>query len=219
VATVGGVIMCCINSGEKLKEYRKLLKISQKEAAGEKVSHSMISLIECGKTNLTTVTAIMLADNFNKIAKEKGIELDLSLKDFFYDDEFVKQSIQIKEGVEDVNEVGFYVEDILKFGYEYLNEEDFEKSLEYFQMALKTFINKNDDKNIIICYRGIYEALRLQNNIENFEMYIGKILLLLENNKEADYKLQYMILVLKYYNDIKEYDNLNKIINIVDRSY
>ena len=41
----------------------------------------MISLIESGKVQLTTVTAMILSDNFNKIAAEKGIELNLTLKD------------------------------------------------------------------------------------------------------------------------------------------
>lgn len=64
-----------------IKKYRKLLNISQKEAACGRLSHSMISLIESGKVQLTTVTAMILSDNFNKIAAEKGIELNLTLKD------------------------------------------------------------------------------------------------------------------------------------------
>lgn len=71
------------NSGELVKKYRTLLKISQKEAAGNRMSHSMVSLIESGKIQMTTVTAMILADNFNKIAASKGLELNLSLKDLF----------------------------------------------------------------------------------------------------------------------------------------
>jgi transcriptional regulator with XRE-family HTH domain len=215
VAEVGGVKMCCVNSGEKLKEYRKLLKISQKEAAGERVSHSMISLIECGKTNLTTVTAIMLADNFNKIAKEKGIELSLSLKDFFYDDEAYLSNSEMKEKVEEVKKSDINVEKLLKLGYECLEEYDAEKALGYFQKALKTFMDNNDAKNIIASYKGIYEALILQNDIESFEIHINKLLFLLENEKEADFKLQYMILTLRYYNDTKNYEKLNELVNNV----
>lgn len=71
------------NSGDMVKKYRTLLKISQKEAAGNRMSHSMISLIESGKIQMTTVTAMILADNFNKIAASKGIDLNLSLRDLF----------------------------------------------------------------------------------------------------------------------------------------
>ena len=47
----------------------------------------MISLIESGKVQLTTVTAMILSDNFNKIAAEKGIELNLTLKDLLAQDQ------------------------------------------------------------------------------------------------------------------------------------
>jgi HTH-type transcriptional regulator, quorum sensing regulator NprR len=79
--------LCCVNGGHRIKEYRKMLNISQKEAAGNRLSHSMISLIESGKIGLTTVTAIILADNLNRIAAEKGIQLNLSLKDLLISSE------------------------------------------------------------------------------------------------------------------------------------
>lgn len=83
------------NSGNMVKLYRNLLKISQKEAAGTRMSHSMVSLIESGKIQLTTVTAMILADNFNKIAASKGIELNLSLKDLLCNDSYyMKESIR-----------------------------------------------------------------------------------------------------------------------------
>ncbi|WP_139904641.1 helix-turn-helix domain-containing protein [Clostridium thermarum] len=84
-----------IDSGNMVKLYRNLLKISQKEAAGTRMSHSMVSLIESGKIQLTTVTAMILADNFNKIAASKGIELNLSLKDLLSNDSYyIKENIR-----------------------------------------------------------------------------------------------------------------------------
>lgn len=78
-----------MNNGNRniIKKYRNLLNVSQKEAACGRLSHSMISLIESGKVQLTTVTAMILSDNFNKIAAEKGIELNLTLKDLLAQDQ------------------------------------------------------------------------------------------------------------------------------------
>lgn len=93
----GKITLGCMNSGERIKEYRKMLKISQKQAANGRLSHSMISLIESGKIQLTTVTAIILADNLNKIAAERGINLNLSLKDMIMSkEEYVEENCKKK---------------------------------------------------------------------------------------------------------------------------
>jgi len=72
--------------GERLKYYRKFLRISQKELADNKVSSNLISLIERGRVPLSTVTASILVHNLNKISNERKMSLNLSIRDLMMSD-------------------------------------------------------------------------------------------------------------------------------------
>jgi transcriptional regulator with XRE-family HTH domain len=212
-------------SGEKIKQYRKILKVSQKEAAGSKMSHSMISLIEGGKTHLTTVTAIMIADNLNKIAANKGIELNLSLKDFYTSERsdtlesLMGKADSSKKSEDNIDipkelEGKVKLETLLDLGYEALEGKSFQNSLAYFELALENSLIEEEHEYIIKSYKGIYEVFKVRETKENFEKYIGKILELFINGEDCKLKLPYMVLALKYYSDISDYEKIRSIINL-----
>lgn len=99
--------MNMVSVGDRLKYYRKLLNISQKELADNKVSSNLISLIERGRVPLSTVTASILVDNINKISIGRGINLSLSIKDLMISDEdyIRKVSLERLNGQKSVAEV------------------------------------------------------------------------------------------------------------------
>jgi tetratricopeptide (TPR) repeat protein len=70
-----------LSIGQRVRYYRKILNISQKELADSKVSSNLISLIERGRVPLSTVTASILVDNINRISEQRGLELHLSIRD------------------------------------------------------------------------------------------------------------------------------------------
>lgn len=74
--------MDTMSTGEKIRYYRKLLNITQKELAGKNMSVNLIKYLEADKRNLTINKAIIFVSTFNTVAKQKGIELNLTLKDF-----------------------------------------------------------------------------------------------------------------------------------------
>lgn len=68
--------------GEKIRYYRKLLYMTQKELAGKNMSVNLVKYLEANKRNLTINKAVIFVNIFNTAAKQKGIELNLTLKDF-----------------------------------------------------------------------------------------------------------------------------------------
>lgn len=64
-----------LTPGQKLKEMRKRLKMTQKDLQIDYISRGLISMIEIGERTLTKDTAIKLADKFRQKAEELNIYL------------------------------------------------------------------------------------------------------------------------------------------------
>jgi transcriptional regulator with XRE-family HTH domain len=71
-----------MSTGEKIRYYRKLLNMTQKELAGKNMSVNLVKYLEANKRNLTINKAILFVNTFNNAAMQKGMELNLTLKDF-----------------------------------------------------------------------------------------------------------------------------------------
>jgi tetratricopeptide (TPR) repeat protein len=155
-----------INSGDIVKSYRCLLKISQKEAAGARMSHSMVSLIESGKIQLTTVTAMILADNFNKIAASKGIELNLSLKDLLSNDNYyIKENI--KKALKDAHEQNSSVEEYNAI-FEKAKENNCFETMAEIKLTLGMLLEQREDFNVAInCYNSAIEYYKFIEDYSN----------------------------------------------------
>lgn len=76
-----------IKTGGRIKYYRNLLHLTPKELAMGKFTTAMIYLLENDKKKLTTITASILVSNFHEIANEKGVQINLEMKDFLMSDE------------------------------------------------------------------------------------------------------------------------------------
>lgn len=71
-----------MSTGEKIRYYRKLLNMTQKELAGKNMSVNLVKYLEANKRNLTINKAVIFVNTFNTAARQKGMELNLTLKDF-----------------------------------------------------------------------------------------------------------------------------------------
>lgn len=76
-----------VTTGARIKYYRNLLLISQNQLAMGRLSKMIIYLLENNKKRLTPVTASILVSNFNEIAQDNGIEINLSIQNLLMSDE------------------------------------------------------------------------------------------------------------------------------------
>ena len=66
-----------VTIGEKIKETRKYLKMTQEDLQDESISRGMISMLEINARGLTKVTATKLAQKFNQKSKELDIKFEI----------------------------------------------------------------------------------------------------------------------------------------------
>ena len=67
-----------LSPGQKIKKIRKDLKINQKDVSGGKITRELISIIENDKSTLTPAVAEIIAENINKICRERNLDYTLS---------------------------------------------------------------------------------------------------------------------------------------------
>ena len=67
-----------LSPGKKLKKIRKEFKIRQHEITGDEITRELISVIENDKCGLSQKVAEILAENINKICKERNIDFHLT---------------------------------------------------------------------------------------------------------------------------------------------
>ena len=88
-----------------ISKYMKILNITQEELGRGIIAEDTIKLLEKGKRKLTIPTASILVSNFNNIAEEKGILLNLSIKDLMVSEkEYVYEKCIEELKVIDINE-------------------------------------------------------------------------------------------------------------------
>jgi len=67
-----------LSPGEKIRKIRKDFKIRQQDVTGGEITRELISIIENDKAKLSPYVAQLIADNINKICKERNISFYLS---------------------------------------------------------------------------------------------------------------------------------------------
>lgn len=71
-----------LKPGQRLKNLRKELGLTQEDLAGKNMSKNYISMFENGNRPISIINATYLADTLNKRAREMGIELNLTASYF-----------------------------------------------------------------------------------------------------------------------------------------
>ena len=132
-----------VKTGGRIKYYRNLLHLTQKELAMGRVTPKMINLLENDKKKLTPVTASILVSNFNKIANEKGVQINLEMKNFLMSENEYANALCNKWFME-IEEDSFNEEKcskIIELAKEYNLNEFMFKTLE--KMSIYYYYEKN----------------------------------------------------------------------------
>ncbi|GAA0126370.1 hypothetical protein UT300019_22730 [Clostridium sp. CTA-19] len=100
----------------RIKYYRNLIRITQKELSEGLSSSNYIYMLENGKKKLSMAMAVKLANRFNELSQEKGIILNIAAKDLLRTSEEIIEEHYTKE-----------FENLKKYKYDF---EKFEKLLD-----------------------------------------------------------------------------------------
>ncbi len=178
--------MHVLGVGERLKYYRKYLRISQKELAANKVSSNLISLIERGRVPLSTVTASILVHNLNRISNEKNMSLNLSIRDLMMSDKeyIIKICDERIKRVKSNEEIkGVYNEAIKMIGD--ASDSDLNTQVEKYFGEL--FFNSGEYIDSIVHFENCISDDFKKNNQELADVYyfLGKCYYGVSNHKEA----------------------------------
>lgn len=197
-----------LSPGKKLKKIRKGFKIRQHEITGGEITRELISVIENDKCGLSQKVAEILAENINKICKEKNIDFHLTAAYLLEDittqankvaDEYINflnnnENNISKEFIEDIKEIDLFLMNLEipekkslifeKIGDILKNQKEYYKSHTYY---IKAFEHHN----------------RLFNDIRMFNLLqkIGNICIRLTRYKEA---LDFNNLALIYNDNVPE---------------
>ena len=192
-----------LTSGERVRHFRKLLGISQKQLADNKVSSNLISLIERNKIPLSTVTASILVDNINRFSVEQGFELNLSIRDLLMPrEEYLK--IQCEEKIDRAKEIG---NKECEEAIELCNKHDFMDVLvKVEEKKADEFFEYKDYKNAAKHYKNYIESNRDKANINVYTNSVYRLALCCYNMEQYGVALKYMneAYELMVENDYKE---------------
>ncbi|WP_346937427.1 helix-turn-helix transcriptional regulator [Clostridium sp.] len=133
----------------RLKYYRNILNISQKELVTENLSLQQIKFIETKRRKITYRTAEIISNQLNYIAKHKNINLNISTKELVMGDEdyaryLCKIELRKKEEIDTENFeticLQYNLKDILQDYYKLQGEiledqNEFQKSLDFYTKA------------------------------------------------------------------------------------
>lgn len=164
--------------GEKLKKIRRImLGATQTEIAQGVCTKAMISLIEKNKKKLNFNLATGIAENLNRIAKKKGLNLSLITPEelMINDGEqanyiFTNISNELKEikVIDLFDKKLFEAEELI----EKYNITD-NKKIELYKLAADFYYNKNRySKSDQMCDIGLKISVNSQNNFEEARLYI-----------------------------------------------
>ncbi|MEG2353778.1 MAG: helix-turn-helix transcriptional regulator [Clostridium sp.] len=223
--------MKVLTIGERVRYFRKLLDISQKELADNKVSSNLISLIERGKIPLSTVTASILVDNINRFSEKQGVGLNLGIKDLLMPrEEYLrsqcedsinksndgKNSEEYKKIIEvcskhNFNDVLVKVEE--KLADEYFSNKDYKNAAEHYKSYIDS---ENNNDNIKSKFNAMYRISICCYNMEQYGVslkYMNEAYEFMEkNNIEADlgnilYQIALMNFKIRNFKYAEEYIN------------
>lgn len=197
-----------LSPGKKLKKIRKGFKIRQHEITGGEITRELISVIENDKCGMSQKVAEILAENINKICKDKNIDFHLTAAYLLEDvttqankvaDEYINflnnnENIISKDFTEDIRKIDLFLmnQDIPekkslifeKIGDILRNQKEYHKSYTYY---IKAFEHHN----------------RLFNDIRMFNLLqkIGNVCIWLTKYKEC---LDFNSLALIYNDNVQD---------------
>ena len=186
--------------GEKLKKIRQImLGATQTEISQGVCTKNMISQIEKNKKKLNFNLATGIAENLNRIAKKKGMDLSLiTPEELMIDDEEQANFIFTNSILNELKEIKvielfeqklWEAEELI----EKYNITDIKK-IELYKLAADFYYNKNRySKSDQMCDLGLKISINSQNSLEevNFYIYKSRTNIFTENYVKALQQLDY----------------------------
>jgi tetratricopeptide (TPR) repeat protein len=230
-----------LSPNERIKKYRvNILGATQEEISQGICTITWLSKIENNKRNLTESLAVGIAENFNKIVKEKGINLSIITQEELMQDEDQQANYiftnNIMKELKEVKEINVFDEKLLKAEelIEKYNITD-DKKIELYKLSANFYYDKHRySKSDYLCDRGLKISINSQNSFEEIRFYIYKsrINIFTRNYIKALQQLSYVeklnsdivdnelsIMMLYYkattYKKLKEYDTALKYFKIL----
>ncbi|MGH4124765.1 MAG: helix-turn-helix domain-containing protein [Clostridium sp.] len=195
-----------LSPGKKLKKIRKGFKIRQHEITGCEISRELISVIENDKCGLSQKVAEILAENINKICKERNIDFHLTAA-YLLEDVTTQANRVADEYINFLNNNDVskdFTEDIRKIDLFLMNQDIPEKKSLIFEKIGDILKNQKEYYKSHTYYIKAFEHHnRLFNDIRIFNLLqkIGNVCIRLTNYKEA---LDFNSLALIYNNNVPE---------------
>lgn len=233
-----------LSQGEKIKRIRKSFKIRQQDITGGEITRELISIIENNKTNLTPNVAQIIADNINRICKERGIEFSVEASYLLEDvsqqsnkiaDEYI-EFLSINENefsqslIEEIDHIEFFC---MKYGeaeknlilYEkigdiYNKQRSYDKSYTYYIKALENAASIDETIALIKVSEKIgVLCLKLMKYEET--LHFNSFALRYEEHLSKDLKRKLLLNNILAYVYLKEYhkalEEAENIINIFSK--
>lgn len=186
--------------GERLKKYRiNMLGVTQGEISEGVCTKTMISLIENSKKKLNLKLAHALAENLNRIAKEKGITLSLiTPKELMIDENEQANYIfknQILNELKDIKVMDLF-EQKLHYAEKLIEKYSIadNKKIELYKLSADIYYYKHSyAKSDQMCDIGLKISINSQNRFEevNFFIYRSRNNIFTENYVKALQQLDY----------------------------
>jgi len=169
-----------MSQGERLKKYRKMLGATQTEVAEGVCKKAMISQIENNNTNLNYILATGIAENLNRIAKKKGMNISLiTPEELMIDDNERANYIftnSIMNELKEIKEIDLF-EQKLRQAEELIEKCNItdNKKIEMYKLAADFYYYKHRySKSDQMCDLGLKMSINSQNSFEEISFYIYK---------------------------------------------
>ena len=186
--------------GERLKKYRiNMLGVTQEEISEGVCTKTMISLIENNKQKLNLKLANAIAENLNRIAKEKGITLSLvTSKELMIEENeqanYVFQNNILNE-LKDIKVI-YLFEQKLQYAEKLIEKYSIadNKKIELYKLSADIYYYKHSyAKSDQMCDIGLKISINSKNRFEevNFYVYKSRNNIFTENYVKALHQLDY----------------------------
>lgn len=203
-----------LESHEKVKKIRKMLKMTQHDLQGENITRGLISMIEIGRRNITRETANILTQKFKSRAKKMGIKLDI-------DDEYLLRD-SIKEAeyycikkLKD-NPSKEEIEAILDIGERFRNK--LIKAEANMRMA-DIYYDNNEYYDAFVSYMEALDLYNKISNISNHGYIYNRLGVCKSRNSDYLEALVYYNKAYVYSKDTNDIDALKKSLYNIGRTY
>ena len=171
-----------LSISQKIASLRKKYKISQSELTMDKISRSYLAMIETEKVKLNKTIANLLAENFNIIFKEKGVDRIIT----------PEYLLETKE------------EQVYKLAKR-LSEKLDEENLEDIIVEIENYAHEYSGEERVILYKKVGDKLLEKENYKRANIYYLRVVNDILKKGDLDLISEFIVHLLKSSEHLDEY--------------